>query len=226
MHVAPDDFPMPEIPTIDSVARAFPVLLATLAPQPSVREVGVGERSSTRDGVLDRQSALITYAVLRNPADLDDPVNHVPLAPEVAEAIRSPSPRLPPAIVETLPWMRFPQLWEAVQTHVPRESWQSLPERLAEHMVNVLMNAFRDERVPDPGTPWEVTDAPLADRAEPATVVVDGVETTGIRIPDEHVLGVAVDLGDAVATVVLAKHLLPHLDVALARRPRPSVESA
>lgn len=222
MFFADDDVPMPKIPTIDSVAAAFPVLLAALAPQPTLRELAVGERSGRLGGVLVQQSALITYAVIRNPADLDDPANHLPLRPEIEAAIAHPSPRLPAALVEALPWMRFPQLWEAVQTHVPRESEESLPERLAMHMRNVLMNAFRDERVPDHDEPWTVADAPAAERAEPTTVVVDGAETGAIRIADEHVLGLGVDLGDAVATVVLPKHLLPHVEVALVRRARPA----
>lgn len=222
MEFAPDDLGMPEMPTIDSVGAEFPVLLATLVPQPSIRAIGADTTSSSRNGGPFRlETAAITYAVLWNPDDLDDPINHVELPPDVVAALANPSPHLPRAVVDWLPWMRFPTAYEAVQTVIPRDG-RSVADELALHMRNVLGNAFRAERNPIPPEPDAFVDPPSAADAVGASVMVDGELVDCIEIHDEHVLGLGVELGDAMALLVLPKHLLPLLRVDLVRRPRPT----
>lgn len=222
MEFAPDDLGMPEMPTIDSVGAEFPVLLATLVPQPSIRAIGADTTSSSRDGGPFRlETAAITYAVLWNPDDLDDPINHVELPPDVVAALANPSPHLPRAVVDWLPWMRFPTAYEAVQTVMPRDG-RSIADELALHMRNVLGNAFRAERNPIPPEPDAFVDPPSAADAVGASVMVDGELVDCIEIHDEHVLGLGVELGDAMALLVLPKHLVPLLRVELVRRPRPT----
>lgn len=222
MEFAPDDLGMPEMPTIDSVGAEFPVLLATLVPQPSIRAIGADTTSSSRNGGPFRlETAAITYAVLWNPDDLDDPINHVELPPDVVAALANPSPHLPRAVVDWLPWMRFPTAYEAVQTVIPRDG-RSVADELALHMRNVLGNAFRAERNPIPPEPDAFVDPPSAADAVGASVKVDGELVDCIEIHDEHVLGLGVELGDAMALLVLPKHLLPLLRVDLVRRPRPT----
>lgn len=222
MEFAPDDLGMPEMPTIDSVGAEFPVLLATLVPQPSIRAIGADTTSSSSDGGPFRlETAAITYAVLWNPDDLDDPINHVELPPDVVAALANPSPHLPRAVVDWLPWMRFPTAYEAVQTVMPRDG-RSIADELALHMRNVLGNAFRAERNPVPPEPDAFVDPPSAADAVAASVLVDGELVDCIEIHDEHVLGLGVELGDAMALLVLPKHLLPLLRVELVRRPRPT----
>lgn len=222
MEFAPDDLGMPEMPTIDSVGAEFPVLLATLVPQPSIRAIGADTTSSSQGGGPFRlETAAITYAVLWNPDDLDDPINHVELPPDVVAALANPSPHLPRAVVDWLPWMRFPTAYEAVQTVMPRDG-RSIADELALHMRNVLGNAFRAERNPIPPEPDAFVDPPSAADAVEASVLVDGELVDCIEIRDEHVLGLGVELGDAMALLVLPKHLLPLLRVELVRRPRPT----
>lgn len=231
MESADRDEPIPEIPTLDAVGAEFPVLLATLAPQPSIRETSVSTVTSSSSGVVVEQSASITYAILWNPEDLEDPANHVQLHPDIAEAIEHPSPKLPAVAVEMLQWARFPAAYEAVQTHVPRtgerlprareRDEQTVAERLALHMWNVLANTFREQRHPNPRDADGFVNPPSERDAVDASVVVDGVELPAIAIDDEHVTGVGVELDDAVATVVLAKHVLPLVRLELTRRPRP-----
>ncbi|WP_306233276.1 hypothetical protein [Agrococcus beijingensis] len=221
MEFAEHDGPMPDPPTLATVGAEFPALLVTLVPQPGIREIGVNTAKSGNDGTWDYEQAAIMYAVFWNPDDLDDPMNHVELAPELEEALENPSPRLSGVAREWMQWMRFPIAYEAVQTHVPRESLQSLPERLAMHMRNVIANTFRQERHPVVHEPSSFIDPPSADDARPASVIVDGVELPAVSIDDEHVVGVGVELDDAVATVVIARHLLPLLRLELTRRPRP-----
>lgn len=222
MHFADRDEPMPEIPTLDEVAAQFPVRLATLVPQPAIHETGVNTMSSSvGDGPMQLQAAAISYAVLWNPDDLDDPMNHVVLPPELEQTIANPVPGLPPAAVDWMRWARFPMAYEAVQTQTADMIDQSLAERLALHMRNVVGNTFREQRhlaIHDPGG---FIDPPSAREAADASVIVDGVETPAIAIPDEHVLGLGVELDDAVALVVFPRHLLPLVRLELTRRPLP-----
>lgn len=221
MEFAEHDGPLPEPPTLDGVSAAFPVRLATLLPQPALREIGVNTIASGGEGGWAYEAAAITYAVFWNPDDLDDPINHVALTPELEDALEHPSPRLSATSVEWMQWMRFPSLYEAVQTHVPRESRSTVAERLALHMWNVLANTFQEQRHPRPMERGTFVDEPSAHDAVEASVTVDGVEVPAVSIADEHVLGIGVELDDAVATVVLAKHLLPLVRLELTRRPRP-----
>ena len=222
MHFAEHDGPLPEPPTVDSVSAEFPVLLATLVPQPNIREIAASTTSSSRDGrAFHLETAAITYAIFWNPDDLDDPVNHVELPPDVRAAIAHPSPRLPPGVVDWLPGMRFPNAYEAVQTVLPRDG-RSIADELALHMRNVVGNTFRKQRDPTPHEPDSFVDPPSASDAMDASVIVDGEVVGCVGIADEHVLGLGVGLGDAIALLVLPKHLLPVLRVELVRRPRPA----
>lgn len=220
MEFADDDEPIPEISTLEQVAAAFPVPLVTLVPQPSIRETGVGTTSSHSSGLVVDQAAAITYAIFWNPDDLDDPINHVELHSDVAEELAHPSPRLPAGAIEVLQWLRFPSATDAVQTHVPREGELTLAERLAQHMRTVIGNTFREQRHPGVHDPSSFIRPPSEAAAVTASVTVDGVELPAITIDDEHVLGLGVELVDAVATVVLAKHLLPLVRLGLTRRGR------
>lgn len=216
------DGPLPEIPSIDEVAEQFPVRLATLVPQPAIRETGANTISSSTDGgPVSMQAAAISYAVFWNPDDLDDPMNHVVLPPEMEEALANPSPKLPASAVEWMRWARFPMAYEAVQTQTLDMIDQTLAERLALHMRNVVGNTFREQRYPVLHEPGSFIDPPSERAAAPASVIVDGVETPAITIPDEHVLGLGVELGDAVALVVWPRHLLPLVRLELTRRARP-----
>lgn len=222
MDFADPDGPLDAPPTLDEVAAEFPVPLATLVEQPSIREIGVNTISSSSDGGPFRlDAAAISYAILWNPDDLDDPLNHVELSPDVEAALADPSPHLPEAAVEWMRWMRFPSAYEAVQTAVLSDD-ETVADVLALHMRNVIGNTFRQERDPTPHLPDTFVDEPSALDAVDSTIVVDGEEVACLEIADEHVLGLGVALGGAVAAVVWPKHLLPLVRLELTRRARPA----
>ncbi len=221
MDFADADGPLDDPPTLDAVSAAFPVRLATLTAQPSIREIGVNTIASSSDGGPFRlEAAAISYAILWNPDDLDDPMNHVELAPDVEAALADPSPRLSSTTVEWMRWMRFPSAYEAVQTVVPRDG-ESVADVLALHMRNVIGNTFRDERDPTPHEPDAFIDEPSALDAIDSAILIDGAWVPCVEIGDEHVIGLGVALEDAVAAVVWPRHLLPLVRLELTRRPRP-----
>lgn len=221
MDFAEADGPLDDPPTLDAVSAEFPVRLATLVAQPSIRETGVSTIASSSDGgPFQLDAAAISYAILWNPDDLDDPINHVQLSPDLEAALADPSPRLPPTAVEWMRWMRFPAAYEAVQTVVPRDD-ESIADVLALHMRNVIGNTFREERDPRPHEPDAFIDEPSALDAAPSSILIDGEEVACVEISDEHVVGLGVGLGDAVAAVVWPRHLLPLVRLELTRRPRP-----
>lgn len=114
-----------------------------------------------------------------------------------------------------------PMAYEAVQTLVQRGApRQPLAEQLALHMRNVVGNTFREQRHPSVHDPDSFIDPPSERDAVDASVLVDGTQAPAITIDDEHVLGLGVELDDAVALVVFPKHLLPLVRLELTRRPR------
>ncbi|MGY3127323.1 hypothetical protein ACVWW9_000822 [Agrococcus sp. UYP33] len=212
-------------PSLDEVSAEFPVRLATLVAQPGIREIGVNTIASSSDGgPFQLDAAAITYVILWNPDDLDDPVNHVVLPDEVEVAIAHRPVELTPAEAEWLRWMRFPTAYEAVQTVVPCDD-ESVADVLAQHMWGVIANTFR-ERHPAPHELDSFIDPPAAVDAVDGVILVDGEEVACVEIPDEHVRGLGVELDDAVALVVWPRHMLPLVRLELTRRPRPATGAA
>ncbi|MCR8671383.1 hypothetical protein [Agrococcus sp. HG114] len=223
MEFRDDAGPVPDPPTIDDVARSFPVPLVALVPQPSVRESGVSTTSTVWGSrPVELGTAALSYAVLWNPEQLDHPGDATELDRELEEMLAQPPALLQPDAVERLSWAPFASVPEAVQTALPAPGAGagSLPQRLALHMRHVLSSSFRAERDPTPHEPGIFAAAPDARDAREASVVVDGVERPALTIDDEHVLGLGVDLGDAMAIVVWPRHLLPLVRLELTRRPR------
>ncbi|RIJ50970.1 hypothetical protein DZG00_10685 [Clavibacter lycopersici] len=197
---------------------------AGLVPQRHLEDWGIsGLNSSERmvDGEPVTTSIRLSrfYTVLRDPDDLDDPVD---LRPLDADLRRMQAEETPDDLPDWMAWMRdrgrFPQLWEAVQTHVigagaaDGEPGEVAP-LLASHVDYVLHNAFREEHgLGDPTDhPW----VRLAHRddARPADVVVDGAVVPGGMVidADAFVVGVGAPLADGrVVTAVVPR---AHLDL-------------
>jgi hypothetical protein len=215
----PEDSPPP--PSVDDATRAFTVPLMSFVPQPSLDECGVATSGSSRNGgEVTLDTVAISYTLWRNPRDHKDPVNLADLSDSEREALDIvPVRPLPDWIVQRRDLMRYPMLWEAVMTtRVIGADWQTPESTLVGHANHILMNNFREERVVG-GFPGEL-DSLVAERhINPATIPIDGVDIAAMRIDtDPHVYAVGADLGDRILTAVVARHHLPYLTLAFARR--------
>lgn len=224
-----EDIPQP--PTLDEVARDFPLPLLTLVAQDSIDDAGVGTSQTRSPGRVVVQYASISYTLWRNPVDRDDPANLAELPDATRESLETLPPwPLPEWILTTRERMRYPALWEAVRTtHVAdasAEPWHTPEYALVQHINYVLMNTFRSERVRG-RMPGELLGRATERAIEhDIPVSIDGERVPGMRIDtDAHVLGLGADLGDRMLTAVIAREHLPFLDLAFStlRRDRSGV---
>ncbi|PPF60804.1 hypothetical protein C5C13_02585 [Clavibacter michiganensis] len=200
-------------------ARELGVSAAGLVPQRHLEDWGIsGLQTSQRTVAGEQVTQPVTlsrfYTVLRNPDDFEDPANLRPLGDDLR---RMQAEAVPDDLPEWMVWMRdrgrFPQLWEAVQTHCPPAGVSAadaldVAALLASHADYVLHNAFREESgLGDlPEHPW----VRLVDRddARPAAVLVDGEVVTGGMTIDSNEFAVAVGapvVGGRVVTAVVSR---------------------
>ncbi len=180
----------------------------------------LGVQTSEHDGVLVRATVSRQYTLWRNPDDRSDPVNLAVLDDERRRSLEEVPPWPRPAwLIAGVERMRYPMLWEAVQTHwsVPGATRPTAAATLVEHVRYVLMNQYRDEHgLPDPTEhPWPtLVDERSVQPGHP--VLVDGVERPGLLLDtDPFVLGLATELDDGrLLTAVLPRDELPLLTVA------------
>ncbi|PPF56448.1 hypothetical protein C5B94_03230 [Clavibacter michiganensis] len=200
-------------------AHGLGVSAAGLVPQRHLEDWGISGLQTSRRTVAGEQvTQPVTlsrfYTVLRNPDDLEDPANLRPLDDDLC---RMQNEAVPDDLPEWMVWMRdrgrFPQLWEAVQTHYPPSGVSTadaldVAGLLASHADYVLHNAFREES--GLGDLPEHSWVRLVDRedARPAAVVVDGeVVSGGLTIDsNEFVVAVGAPLSDGrVVTAVVSR---------------------
>lgn len=214
------DAPDPELEQ-RAVVRALGFDVAGLVAQRHLEDSGsLGVQTSESDGVLVRATVSRQYTLWRNPDDRGDPVNLAALDDERRWSLEEVPPWPRPAwLIAGVERMRYPMLWEAVQTHwsVPGATRPTATATLVEQMRHVLMNRCRDEHgIPDPTEhPWPVlVDERSVQSGHP--VLVDGVERPGLLLDtDPFVLGLATVLDDGrVLTAVLPRDELPLLTVA------------
>jgi hypothetical protein len=220
----PVDAPDPAVGQRAEVRQlGFPV--AGMVRQRHLEELGMLGTVTSRSGADDTPPEAATvarsYTLWRNPDDRADPGNlradgdvldHGPLPGD--------EPPRPPWLVALADQVRYPMLWEAVQTHWSdgTRPTESVAERLAHHVDHLLHNRFREEHaLPSPvDGPWvELVTASAVRSGHP--VVVDGVPHEGFLLDtDPFVLGVAVELDDGrVLTVALPREELPLVELAL-----------
>jgi hypothetical protein len=191
--------------------------VASLVPQRHLEDRGeVGIHESTGgptggDQVLEEVSVTRGYLLWRNPDDHDDPENLADLDDALRSTLDAPLARpLPPWVHEARRMLRYPRLWDAVQTHWTRPDAErpAVAERLLAHAEHVLTNSFREQLGLKP-MEW-VSAIPTA-ALQPHPVVVDGVERTGLLLDtDPLVLGLAAALDDGrVLTAVVSRDALP-----------------
>ncbi|WIB37201.1 hypothetical protein [Curtobacterium sp. MCJR17_043] len=147
------DAPDPELEQRAAV-RALGFDVAGLVAQRHLEDSGsLGVQTSESDGVLVGRTVSRQYTLWRNPDDRDDPVNLAVLDDERRRSLEEvpPWPR-PDWLVATVERLRYPMLWEAVQTHwsAPGPTRPTAAETLVQHVQNVLVNQYRDEHaLPD-----------------------------------------------------------------------------
>jgi hypothetical protein len=177
-----------------------------------VEAVAVSRTSVGPDERVDEVSLSRSYTVWRNPDDHEDPVNLRELDEATGRALAK-RPALPgPVWLDALrDRLRYPSLWEAVQTHWVRPGGEprSVADRLIAHAEYVLTNVFREELGLHGDADWAPPVPPAALQA--SRVVVDGVERDGLLLDtDPFVLGLGAELEDGrVLTAVLPRDELP-----------------
>lgn len=214
------DAPDPEIAR-RAAARSLGFGIAGLVAQRHLENFGsVGVQTGESDGVRDSATVSRQYTLWRNPEDHDDPVNLAAMDDERRRSLEEvpPWPR-PDWLVATVERMRYPMLWEAVQTHWSRRGTTrpSPPEALVQHVQYVLVNGYRDElALPESSEdPWPtLVDERSVQSGHP--VLVDGVERPGLLLDtNPFVLGLATELDDGrLLTAVLPRDELPLLTIA------------
>jgi hypothetical protein len=200
-------------------ARALGIPVAGLAPHRHLEDWGISgvTMNASDDSRIDEpvvQSATLSrsYTVLRNPDSRDDPVNLADMEESLTAAVdrRTPDDR-PAWMVRLLERMRYPMLWEAVQTHwsPTPEEWD-INELLTAHVDFVLHNRFRAENGLGDPTAERWVSLVKRDAARPSEVIVDGAVANGVIIDtDPFVFGIAAPLDDKrVFTAVVTRAFL------------------
>lgn len=224
----PADSPDPRIERRERL-REMPAPVVGLAAQPALEDSGDLSVSHGRDSAgLAEFTVGISYTLWRNPADRSDPVNLAVLDDDTRAEIDRETPWQRPAwLIERVQRMRYPQIWEAVQTTWSRDvpGPSRLAWRLAVHAGYILANRYRDQAGrsawPDPpGRAEELAGAVNPD----VSVLLDGVQTPAAEIDtDPRVYAIGVQRSPAVTvTVVLPRDELRYIRLALATRPAAS----
>lgn len=189
------------------------VAVAGFVDQPHLERPG--ELGAAISGPTGQAAESVTvswsHLLWRNPKDHDDPANLADLDEATRAALDGPLDRpLPPWLHAARRRMRYPMLWEAVETHWWRSvrDRRSAAELLTGHAEYILTNRFGDEL----GLTWPewVRSIPSA-ALQPSTVVVDGAGRAGLLLDtDPFVLGVATELDDGrILTAVVPRADLP-----------------
>jgi hypothetical protein len=221
-HIA-EDAPDPWDEVRGRVA-ALGLTAAGLVQQPHLEDRGVQGISESRHQevggpeVVEEVSLSRSYTLWRNPDDRDDPANLADLDDALRASLdRAPDRPLPAWLLEERRRMRFPVLWEAVQTHWTADGVEvrSAADRLITHAEYVLHNRFRAELGLEEGAAWRSLVSPRA--LQPSRLEVDGEPRPSLLLDtDPFVLALGVALDDGrVVTVVLPRDELRLIDVAL-----------
>lgn len=212
-----EDAPDPRLARLELI-RGLGVAAAGLVPQRHLEERGETGYTSAGAGVPEELSIGRSYLLWRNPDDHDDPVNLADLDETTRATLAAPLDRpIPDWLREARFMMRYPRLWEAVQTHWVRPGGErrTVEERLIAHTEYVLTNSYRERLGLEP-MEWVTPIPPAA--LQPAPVVVDGAPRDGLLFDtDPFVLALGTELVDGrVVTVVVPRDELPLLTLELA----------
>jgi hypothetical protein len=198
--------------------------VASFVEQPHLEDWGALGLSEQRLGVgkdaqLSQATVSRSYTLWRDPQGRHDPANLAELGEKPRRSLDAVPPRPRPEwLVQRVERMRYPMLWEAIQTHwsAPGAPERSAAELLVEHIQHVLNNQFRVEHALPPmtGQPWaELVGIQGVEHGHPVTI--DGVERTGVLLDtDPFVIGIGATLDDGrVLTAAIPRAELPLLQI-------------
>lgn len=222
--VLPEDAPDPRLEREERL-KDMPVPIVVLVPQPSVEFVDFGVSTTGSGSGIDAMTVSMSATLWRDPVDKSDPVNLADLDEDTRRAIDEVPPWPRPAwLVESVERMRYPMLWEAVQTTWHREEteYSTLAALLVHHTNYVLMNQFREQLglgVHDWSSP-ALTSERVVRRG--VDVSIDGAVVSGSEIdtdPFVYAVGAKLPSGGTLTAVIPRDHL-PYLTLAFVQRPR------
>lgn len=202
----------------------MPIPVIRLVRQASVEVTDISVMSGSDHLGYTELTASVNATLWRNPDDKSDPVNLADLDEPMRSAIDEVPPWPRPAwLIEQVERMRYPLLWEAVQTTWHREEagYSALEECLANHVNYVLMNQFRAEL----GIEIDDWDSPALTSASATrngvALSIDGAEVMGAEIdtdPFVYAVGAKLPSGGTL-TAVLPRDHLPYIDFRFSSRP-------
>ncbi|MCT9820794.1 hypothetical protein N3K63_10915 [Microbacterium sp. W1N] len=221
--VLPEDAPDPRFER-EELAKAMPVPIIEFATQPSIEFASFSVSTSGSGTAVDHMSVAVSSTLWRNPTDKSDPVNLADLDDVTRRSLDEVPPWPRPAwLIESVERMRYPMLWEAVQTTWHREQSErsTLDALLVHHVNHILMNHFREQAgldLHDWSAPGLASERVVHHGVD---VMIDGAPVVGAEIdtdPFVYAIGANLPSGGVLTTVVPREHL-PHLRLEFRRRP-------
>lgn len=222
--VLPEDAPDPRVDRAEML-NSMPIPVIEFADQLSLEIMDIGVSSSTDSAGYSVMTASVSATLWRNPEDRSDPVNLANLDDETRRSIEEVPPWPRPAwLIERVERMRYPFLWEAVQTTWHREESEhtTLEFLLVQHANYILMNQFREEL----GLGLHDWDSPALTSEHSVrhgiNVVIDGEAVAGAEIDtDPFVYAIGAKLANGgILTAVISREYLPYIDLTFAVRRR------
>jgi len=186
-----------------------------------ITDIGISSASGTAG--YSAMTVSVSATLWRNPDNKSDPVNLAELDEETRRAVEEipPWPR-PGWLIERVERMRYPILWEAVQTTWNREEseYTTLEYLLVHHTNYILMNQFREEL--QLGLHEWDSPAFTSERTvrHGVSVVIDGETLPGAEIDtDPFVYAIGAKLADGgTVTAVIPREHLAYIDLTFVRR--------
>ena len=220
--ILPEDAPDPRANQAE-LLRQLPIPVIEPVAQRSLEISDVGVNFATDGDGRSSMIASVSATLWRNPDDKRDPANLAELDESARRAIEEvpPWPR-PEWLIERVEMMRYPSLWEVVQTHWHREESElsTLGFLLDQHVSYILMNQFREEL----GLSVHHGEAPtlLPERraTRPIYVSIDGAMRPGVEVdtdPFVYAVGAKLTSGGTLTAVVAREHL-PFITLEFATR--------
>ncbi|WP_246078122.1 hypothetical protein [Rhodoglobus vestalii] len=201
----------------------MPIPVIEFAAQRSVEVTDIGVNSSTDALGCDSMTASVSATLWRKPEDKSDPANLADLDDKTRRSLEEVPPWPRPAwLIERVESMKYPMLWEAVQTswHRDESELADLDNLLVQHANYILMNQFREE----PGLDVHDWDSPALTSKRMIRagidVTIDGESVTGAEIDtDPFVYAIGAKLANGgTLTAVIAREHLPFIRLGFARR--------
>ena len=201
----------------------MPIPVVEFVEQRSLEITDFSISSAFGPGGYSAMTVGLSATLWRNPDDKSDPVNLAGLDGATRQAVEEipPWPR-PGWLMERVNRLRYPILWEAVQTTWNREEseYTTLEYLLVHHTNHILMNQFRKQLQLDLHE-WD-SPALTSEHAvrHGVPVVIDGEIGTGAEIDtDPFVYAIGAKLADGgTVTAVIPREHLAYIDLHFVHR--------